>query len=83
MSYCRVSPNSDVYMYDSGYGKIDCDWCDLTERKAPGFFPPTVTLTSREEAMNHLLEHRKAGHLVPQYAIDRLQNEIDNKEPPL
>ncbi len=40
----------------------------------------SVTLQNKEEAYYHLLAHRKVGHSVPQYAIDRLKEEsgIDN-----
>lgn len=32
--------------------------------------------SSRQEMIDHLLEHQTAGHRVPQYAFDRLRKEI-------
>jgi len=32
--------------------------------------------SSRSEMIDHLLVHRGAGHMVPDYAIQRLQDEI-------
>lgn len=70
MSYCRFS-GGDVYMFDSVHGGIECCGCRLQ-----GFDEPFPLFNSRLDAHNHLLEHREAGHSVPQYAFDRLVLEI-------
>ena len=69
MSYCRMSPDCDVYLFPGESAWI-CQGCRL-----PGT-ALEVELASLVEARNHLLEHRKAGHKVPQYAFDRLDEEI-------
>jgi hypothetical protein len=37
-------------------------------------------METAQEALNHLMEHRKAGHNIPEYALDRLREEIDEKD---
>ena len=70
MSYCRFS-SGDVYMYwDSEVGIVCCS-CRFKDEPYGEFI-----FTSRLDAHNHLLEHRKAGHPFPQYALDRLILEI-------
>lgn len=39
-------------------------------------YPRSFFTTSRQALIDHLLEHRAAGHLVPDYALDRLRKEI-------
>ncbi len=64
MAYCRMGEDSDVYMYNSGVGWICC--CGVDD----------VVLETREEALQHLLQHRDKGDRVPQSAVDRLIKEI-------
>ena len=67
MSYCRFGWNgSDVYVYE-GEGGIVCCGCRL------GGFPSFGT---EEGMIVHLGQHRRAGHFVPQYAIEGLWNAI-------
>lgn len=67
MSYCRFSNESDVYMYRHVDGFIRCCSCKLTAKDP--------ALNTEREALNHLDEHKRFGHRVPQYAIDRLIDE--------
>jgi len=67
MSYCRFM-SGDVYMYPSVHGGITCCGCKLED--------PWPSFDSRLDAHNHLLDHRVAGHKVPQHAFDRLVLEI-------
>jgi hypothetical protein len=69
MSYCRFGPDSDVYVYPVGGGKVECCWCALSETRE------TVSLT-RGEMLAHLWDHEQAGHKVPDYATLRLRGEI-------
>ena len=48
-----------------------CDACML---------PSNTNLNTKEEMIVYLLEHQKAGHKVPKYAIDRLKEEIELEE---
>lgn len=43
------------------------------------FEPRPQHFTKRSDAIKHLEKHRKAGDNVPQYAIDRLREEIETK----
>lgn len=68
MSYCRFAwDNSDVYVYGGSNGIVCCG-CSLTPDRWPETEDPL-------EMVGHLLEHRRAGHTVPQYAIDELRDE--------
>lgn len=73
MSYCRSAPgHSDVYMYPNSSGII-CSACKLTNNPK---IPPDPIFKRKEKALKHLHEHREAGHLVPDHAIERLEEEI-------
>lgn len=81
MSYCRFSKDSDVYLYP-GALSIVCCGCRINSRpdwyvrdSVDGWYPDWH-LFARSEAIVHLNKHRSAGHMVPQYAIDRLLEEI-------
>ena len=79
MSYCRFS-EGDVYMYAGARGWICCA-CRLNPDLE--HFADSV-MASPQGALEHLFQHRTAGHEVPEYAIQRLNGEIkdaeDNKE---
>lgn len=64
MSYCRMSPGSDIYLISTGRD-LEC-FCGNDGR---------VT-KSRTEMMQHLFQHRESGDRVPDYAIARLAREI-------
>ncbi len=68
MSYCRFSDHSDVYVYGSPDRRYTCCVCSLS--KIWGH-------ATAADMMTHLEEHIAAGHQVPQYAIDRLQGDIE------
>lgn len=95
MAYCRLSADSDVYLYATGpvldesglIGEADpdnpdvdiwiCCGCSLagaTHTGAPAD-EPAKTLHSAHAALDHLIAHRRAGHKVPDYAIERLTHE--------
>ncbi len=68
MAYCRFS-EGDVYLFATGDRWI-CQHCKLAPLRR------TCSLPSPLDAIQHLLEHRKAGHAVPGRAIDRLEDEV-------
>lgn len=68
MAYARFS-DGDVYVFDSIGSGFECCACRLPGRR-------WYTTKSRSEMIKHLMEHRLAGHSVPQGAIDDLQEEI-------
>lgn len=71
MSYCRFAWRcedgrpSDVYVYGSEDGLVCCG-CRLDDRWEHDDNAGMVA---------HLLEHRRAGHAVPQHALDELREE--------
>lgn len=70
MTYCNFGGDSDVSVFrDTDVTlAIWCDWCKLTG-------PIGFIALSKQEMIDHLLEHRKAGHKVPEYAIQKLKEE--------
>jgi hypothetical protein len=66
MSVCRFS-EGDVYVYyDTGGDWITCCACRLSPDGA--YF----SAYNKHEMAAHLLEHRAAGHFVPQGAFEDL-----------
>ena len=71
MSYARFG-DGDVYVWaDSFLGGIRCQACRLLND-----WPSGAWFENRSEMLAHLAEHKKAGHKVPQHAIERLEREI-------
>lgn len=66
MSYARFGcDDSDVYVYASCSGGIDCCGCaiydgDIVKIKTSGFM------------IEHLNNHRAAGHTVPDYTYEEI-----------
>lgn len=73
MSYCRFS-EGDVYLYCGASGWICCA-CRLRDKDYEDFL-----MASPQAALEHLLQHRTTGHVVPERAIERLQEEIRDAE---
>lgn len=72
MSICRFAwDNSDVYVYGIGDGAYTCCGCTLTEAGFNGGVEATI---------RHLLDHLKAGHVVPDYAINLLLEEFNGED---
>ena len=69
MSYCRASNQSDVYIHPRTHGTIVCVGCSLDADENVGF-------ATREAALMHLIDHRVAGHKVPNQAFRKLLEEI-------
>ena len=70
MSYARFSKVSDVYVYSSARGGIECCGCKLiTDRLA------NAVMTSPAEMLDHLNRHVRAGHRVPEGALAQLREE--------
>jgi len=73
MSYCRFSNYSDVYLIASGYGGFQL-YTKNSDQHCYGF-------ETRQEVLDKLLELKTAGLLVPESAIKRIKDEIDQKLP--
>lgn len=69
MSYARFAEDSDVYVFLSCDGHLECCSCNLKRGGQCASFKTTA------EMLTHLYEHRQAGHDVPPAALERLQVE--------
>lgn len=81
MSYCRFG-EADVYIYDDVYHGIICCLCSLidveddSERYGHNF----VAGYDRQKMLDHIEDHRNAGHNIP-YDVDlRLRKEMKHVE---
>lgn len=77
---------SDVYLYyvgngvDSSEDGVECCECSVNDYFA-------FRVSTNEEMLSHLDQHRAKGHVVPDHAYaqlradaERLRNEMQNKE---
>ena len=82
MSYCRLGNDSDAYFICCGGGDgerfFECYVCKLSPPDAPRGGSKRIVGTER--ALAHLVEHKNAGHKIPQHAIDRLTKELEAEE---
>ncbi len=73
MIYCIATKNdhyeSDVHMQNHEDGHIECVACKFRQGQSSVFF-------KRIEAIAHLHEHRQRGDKVPEYAFNRLRQEM-------
>ena len=84
MAYCRWGADSDVYAFkDVLSGCYCCMGCGLkgsmpTADAIQGFNRSDADFYAEtpEEFLQHLKEHREAGHAVPDGALRRLAREI-------
>jgi hypothetical protein len=72
VSYARFGwDNSDVYVFLSVGGHLECCGCVLAEyRTSPRF-------TTTAEMIQHLDKHRETGHTVPDDCYERLLAEAE------
>lgn len=74
MSYCRFSPDSDLYVVHTR-DHFECLACELVLEEYSSWRCDTHT-----ELYWHLLDHRDAGHKVPVKAITRVLSELHNRD---
>ena len=76
MSYARFSSDSDVYVYASTAGGIECCRCRFI---ADTHDTPRndAVMVDEDEMIAHLEKHRKAGHRVPDDAFEQLRADRD------
>jgi len=73
MSYCRMGPDSDVYLYADINGGWSCCGCAFVESSTARFY-------SLEHVFDHMVEHRQAAQKVPERVFDRLRREIMERD---
>lgn len=64
MSYCRFL-EADIYLFWSSSGGIECCACLLGRRKKGALFPNSQSFETFKQALEHVADHRDAGHHVP------------------
>jgi hypothetical protein len=72
VSFARWSNTSDVYVYLDVGGSFTCCGCSLLEDEEGDF---SAHLFTTADMIEHLTEHVRAGHKVPDYCIARLMEE--------
>lgn len=73
MSYARLSDKSDLYVYLSAGGWLECCGCTLGQTlNYPDGRPEHYVTRKTAEMVAHLEAHRAAGHLVPEGLEARL-----------
>lgn len=95
MSYARVSGDSDVYVFMSVFGHLECCGCLLQKYEytsdvdAIGW-PVTEPVEpfiqtefyATQDMIDHLQSHREAGHTIPDGIEDRLWRDDVRNFPP-
>ena len=75
MSYARFS-EGDIYLYPGGSPPWICCNCKLMPEVEDPDDREYTHINSLQETFQHVIEHRKAGHLVPDRCIKRLKSEL-------
>jgi hypothetical protein len=66
MAYSRFT-NSDIYIYPSVGGWIECAACFLNEPTDEySLFSVSEHITNDDQLRDHLKEHARAGHNMPE-----------------
>lgn len=74
MAYARWGcDGSDVYVFMDVTGGFTCCCCELVGENRSNF-------ATKGEMVEHLLKHREAGHVVPEYAIESIRNETEDAD---
>lgn len=86
MSYCRFG-EADAYIFMS-YSGFECCGCVMATRRAREvpytdmlgiehkfMYEPVGPFTTAQEILDHIAEHRKEGHSIPQDVDARIREE--------
>lgn len=72
MSYCRMGPDSDVYVFRTFGDVYSCCACRLSaDRQSQSF-------VTAADMLHHLHAHLEADHRVPIRAMKRLRGEASD-----
>lgn len=77
MSYCRFGDDSDVYLYHHINGSYECCSCRLMGFEKGSGMHKSKKMSNLNEALVHLMKHKKKGHKVPDYAFGRVLEELE------
>ena len=70
MGWARFARDSEVYIFDDVRGGITCCGCKLVG------FPNDFNCETEDEMANHIIDHARAGHIIPDYLMQTVR-EID------
>lgn len=79
MAYCRLTPDSDVYVYHTIYDNYAIHVANVDENNKLlklKYHGKSFSEKTAQKCIDRLLELRKIGYKVPQYAIKRLYKDI-------
>ena len=77
MAYSRFT-NSDIYIYPSVGGWIECAACFLNEPKDEySLFSSSKSITNDDQLRDHLEEHAKASHDMPEMLYEQILADPD------
>jgi hypothetical protein len=77
MSFCRWG-EADVYLFDHVYDGLVCCACPFMElfNDTDALFPPDFAAGYDYDLyLEHIAEHQKLGHYVPDDAIETIERE--------
>jgi hypothetical protein len=78
MAYARFSEESDVYVFLSTHGALECCGCVFT--KSAPVEDKRWDYESTADMIAHLEAHRSAGHLVPEYCFEGLEEDSESND---
>jgi hypothetical protein len=76
MAYSRFF-DSDIYIYPHVEGYIECCACWLNEKLDTGLFGLSEKIENDQSLSNHIDEHIKAGHDIPEGLLEEILSDSD------
>jgi hypothetical protein len=76
MAYSRFF-DSDIYIYSHIDGHIECCACWLNEKLETGLFGLSEKIRDDQSLSNHINEHIKAGHDIPEGLLEEILSDSD------
>ena len=77
MAYSRFT-DSDIYIYPHVAGHIECSACFLNEPQDEySLFSSSKSITNDDQLRDHLEEHARAGHNMPESLLQDILADPD------
>lgn len=76
MSYCRIGPDSDIYVIRTLAGHWECVSCTVVQPLGLH----SATIFTLKALKRHVAHHKAMGHKVPDYAVQRIDKELAEEE---
>lgn len=76
MAYSRFGW-SDIYIYPHVGGHIECAACQLNECQDGDMFPKSEFIYDDDHLEQHILEHIRSGHNVPENLLSDILSDQD------